>query len=406
MKQSCSTSAFFTATIISAILLSGACNTAPQEGKKGTADNAVHIPVSNDDPSKFAEIDSLIESCEVIPLETTDQSLFGSINALYAINDRIIIFDKYNSKSILIFTKDGKYVNRISPAGQGPGEFSSILRCTADENGIEVFDAGLSKILRYSTDGAYKTEFRLKPFYKTTFTKYGPGKYLFYNAGEPVINGAGYKLIAWDVEKNQRESLFFPFDKRLAKCKAYIDEQHFVQSDGNTTFFELFNDTIYSFNHSNLTVSPRYIIDFKRRKLPPAFVNNHKILDKLKEANNNIHAIFTGRLMELSNYLFFKYNYRQSERSFVWDKVHNKAMANSHMIGLGGMDIPILNWHKGFQENQLVVKMESYELLEWLSEKKRSGADLSSNPLVKIAGTLKADHNPVLIFLNLKKSKV
>src|SRR5689334_22569280 len=51
-----------------------------------------------------------------IPLETTGESLFGSISKLEITDDYFIIFD-YNTHAILIFNKDGKFHAKIKSNG-------------------------------------------------------------------------------------------------------------------------------------------------------------------------------------------------------------------------------------------------------------------------------------------------
>lgn len=76
-----------------------------------------------------------------IPLETTDQSLFGSINKLVVTDDYFIILD-HNTRSILIFDKKGKFHTKIKGTENSPIWDFSVNR--------------FAKEIRYSRD-QYKT---------------------------------------------------------------------------------------------------------------------------------------------------------------------------------------------------------------------------------------------------------
>lgn len=67
------------------------------------------------DPSsaRGAAASQVFEEINFIPLETTKESLFGNISQLRITDDNYIIWD-YDTKSILIFTKEGKYKAKIN----------------------------------------------------------------------------------------------------------------------------------------------------------------------------------------------------------------------------------------------------------------------------------------------------
>lgn len=69
--------------------------------------------------------EAYIDSCRYIALETTDESLIGSIGHLVVYREEFYLFDK-NVKQILRFGKDGKFLCRYGQKGSGPGEYASI----------------------------------------------------------------------------------------------------------------------------------------------------------------------------------------------------------------------------------------------------------------------------------------
>ena len=67
------------------------------------------------DPSaaRGAAVSQVFEEVKFIPLETNKESLFGAINQLEVTDDHYIIHD-YDTKAVLIFNKNGKYISKIN----------------------------------------------------------------------------------------------------------------------------------------------------------------------------------------------------------------------------------------------------------------------------------------------------
>jgi hypothetical protein len=91
---------------------------------------------------------------DTIRLETTDEALIDGIRMLRVMNGRFYILNaKYNQ--VFIFSKDGKFINRISDRGQGPGEYISINCLETDpvHNKILIGDTFSKKLFIYDGDG-------------------------------------------------------------------------------------------------------------------------------------------------------------------------------------------------------------------------------------------------------------
>ena len=70
---------------------------------------------------KKFDFGSVLKSVRLVPLETTNKSLLDNIRKIITTDEYIYILDEYKGCSVIIFTKDGKFVKRFSH-GQGPGE--------------------------------------------------------------------------------------------------------------------------------------------------------------------------------------------------------------------------------------------------------------------------------------------
>ena len=105
------------------------------------------------------QIETFANSVSHIKLETTDESLIGQISKILFFDSLLIIQDR-QTHSVLVFDRNGKFINTIGKRGQGPGEFASLRRVLldADSRQIMVFDAAGRKMIHYDFYGNFIRE--------------------------------------------------------------------------------------------------------------------------------------------------------------------------------------------------------------------------------------------------------
>ena len=92
----------------------------------------------------------LISVERLLPLEPSDESLFGSIDQLEVWKDRIYLLDTYKTNAVLVFSAtDGKFIQKIAGTGNGPGEFLTPHSFWIDypDGSLYVLDRRMSKLL-------------------------------------------------------------------------------------------------------------------------------------------------------------------------------------------------------------------------------------------------------------------
>ena len=150
-----------------------------------------------------------IDSVWCVPLETTDSSLVSSVASLQIMDDRFYMLDGTYA-SILIFDKQGRYINGIYGQGKGTKEYIRICDMQLDRlnRQIVVSDQFSKKLLIYDRDGRWvKTvPFRdcwapVVPFMQDRYVQINDGREmylpedmqkwnltLFDDRGEPLAN--------------------------------------------------------------------------------------------------------------------------------------------------------------------------------------------------------------------------
>lgn len=101
-------------------------------------------------------ISTYFKSVKPILLETSENNLLKSIDAIQITDDYIFILDR-QYKKLYCFNKTGRFIRQIGHLGNGPGEFSNISDFTLNKNNklIFILDNYTSKIHVYKFTGEH-----------------------------------------------------------------------------------------------------------------------------------------------------------------------------------------------------------------------------------------------------------
>lgn len=108
----------------------------------------------------------IFDSVRFIPLETTRESLFGSVGQLEITDSLFIIYDRMNY-TILLFTRDGKFVKKIAKSGKD--RYLSHFSIIPDSNQIAAVSLSENKLYIYNFDGVL---IRTEPVPLNTFSQF------------------------------------------------------------------------------------------------------------------------------------------------------------------------------------------------------------------------------------------
>lgn len=110
-------------------------------------------------PSGPAEVfNRYYELEEAIPLETKDSVLLGDLTKVVKAGERLFVLDG-NRKTIYEFSRKGKFLNKISRIGKGPGEYVSVtdFAVTKEPQQVIVYDRS-GKLNYYDWEGNFLRE--------------------------------------------------------------------------------------------------------------------------------------------------------------------------------------------------------------------------------------------------------
>ncbi len=199
---------------------------------------------------------------ELIPLQTTTQSLVGQIKQISIKNEHIYICDV--NQNIVVFGLDGAFAFKLSP-GRGHGEYSSLTHCYVTTDNILVYDYLQSKMFVYDLNGRYIKRINSNSEVNSLIT----------SSSEGEILPNGQLLLNLDFVPTIQNMYSIVGVKSLMRVETNLCKYPFVweyrSSDGarpkiaqnskGVYGLSIMSDTIYMIDDSCRQLTPRYILD-------------------------------------------------------------------------------------------------------------------------------------------------
>lgn len=158
-------SAFF--LLIGMLVLYTSCKQASPE--KNVKPYFTHIDLAGnlDNTTSSLLLSNVAGTIEIIPLETKKECLISKVEDMWLAGDNIIIFSHYK-QSLLRFSRDGKFLNKIGIIGKGPGECVYIGGVAVNEAQNEVYinlgDGIQAGFMVYDFEGHFKRKITFNTF--------------------------------------------------------------------------------------------------------------------------------------------------------------------------------------------------------------------------------------------------
>ncbi len=227
------TTLFKISFIVLSILFIISCK--DKSSKNSKKENLNRLKLINNYDKKIKANDVLDTlSYRFIPLETTDESIFGKIDKVLIDSNRIFVLDTHVAKQAFIFDIEGKFISKLGTKGQGPNEFLNIKGITIDrkEKNIILFDLGNWKLLYYTYDGDFVKSVKFKTYPGMSVSYIGNGLIATYS--HDLKSNQGNQLLIFN-EKGEVVSKKYPLrNKKLTYvtlcgnyCRSRFDRKSF-----------------------------------------------------------------------------------------------------------------------------------------------------------------------------------
>ena len=312
------------------------------------------------------------EQLTYIPLETNPECLIGGVHKVILTSDFIFV---QSGDLFYQFETNGKYIRKIGSKGRGPAEYGIITDVAVDEALRQVYICDLKKIYIYDFSGRYIGSKDLDVFCKRleVFNNLYVVYPLNYTGKEPCMlkileENASPSCIKNNVLYNSQD--FFQV----------YDIKNFQRLGKELIFHQQFNDTVYSFDPRDKSLSARYYFDFADAKFPLDLLENiNKYQDKSSAYG------YLEDVCESGSYIFVSIFYKGEDEKYVINRKTGKSYTidkNQDLI-----------WPLWSDENGTMVRSLQ------VSNLKKHIDEITDTRLKNLVSGLKDEDNPVIVLM-------
>jgi hypothetical protein len=329
----------------------------------------------------------IVDSIQIIPLETNSECLIDAIHQMYHIGDKYYVHC-LRQRKILIFSASGKYIGNLFKVGNGPGEYIELRDFKVDDIG-NIYVLGYNKLIKYTTDGNVIFERKLDfpdmkkyKIFPTHFVEYGDSV-LFLWQGSANLS---------DIDVDKYYGLY-----RIQNEK--VTNSYFLVSRLISGYFQRFYKYGNSYNIQSITgsntiykitpegVFPNFEIDFGDKNipfdlLPHEIERNGKLYDQIRKDKN--YCSFINSIHETDDYIYFAFDNGGDEYQALYDK--KKATIKVGKINVSDIHSSLVIC--ATEDGKLIGKIEAYD---YIKDKQNALLDFSE------------DANPLLLVYHLRK---
>ena len=354
----------------------------------------VHIDLNND----CLPFDSLMNKVNYVKLETTGDNLIGEISQLLFVDDKIIIVDAGQSKTITVYNEKGHYLYKIGAFGQGPMEYGALnhVAFTPGKEMLVITDLKSGRLKYYSIDGRYVKSVKL-PYWFSRCEFITDNLIAGFSLAGNVISERNKKykplLIVTDLWGNISCSNFQSYYKKEFTSSILEPLRNFedrvLYNNPNT-------DSIFLLTPNGIELA--YHLNIKGAK---PIVQNEDITNKLLDEQHQNNPFFYGDFIELKDGAIF-YIYELGLKWYRFGIYSNTKQRTFSCNGL--LQNPFfyfftLESKARYKDNTVVVDMRPDIILAYRDELYRLGKKEEIDEFYK---DLTEDSNPVLFFYELK----
>lgn len=346
-------------------------------------------------------LDSLISEIKLVILETTDESLIGSINKVLSVDGSFIIHDKSNN-AIIRFNTEGKFINKLGSVGNGPGQFNEAYDVAIDESKdeISVLDLKGRKVMKYKLNGE--------------LVGVSPMKFLFQQheyLSDIMVTNVYRSFNKNTPEIGNHKLAFASSEQKVISVNqeyAANDRNSYTSSNPLRKFSEriYFNDPFYNriLRVKDQDVYTEFSFDFGKKgweaKLDFDLLEDTDIVELIKD-----YWFFNGEFVVSGKCLHFKIM-EDKHVGYLYYFIDTGKMVygNSYSFGINENRMRSLMFrHPKWLSNddKFISSIDPYEILRAKKYIIDGGVDVLSKDELKILNCSTEEDNPILMIFEL-----
>ena len=344
-----------------------------QEG----AVKVVNVDVNRSD---FLKGEAAFQDFDFVKLDTVSEALLTDVSEVLVGEDRLYVLPVLDAR-VLIFTKDGKYVNSLS-MGQGPGEVRCVYDMKLHDGYLYVLD-NFRTIRKYDKDGKYIEDVYTRDGYNLLMEFVQDQLLLF----DPYMNPGQEKLMTVVT----KDTVLYHFPKHQGNESPFFHNT--FANDGYLSWPMC--DTIYYYDAQKMRPNPEYVIRFAHPSVFDVMANEKLTASRWNEiAGDDYHCKWIHAVTVQDGQLFFAFKY---DKPYYVKYADGKTRIYSTLIkGLPDLKTGV----KGRDGRRMIYSFNMDALLEY---KEEMGDEIPEGKLRELYDqVVDEEDNPILVFASLE----
>jgi len=305
-------------------------------GKVNDSINDVSVILKSSLEETKTSFFDLFERAELIPLETTDQSLIKSTRKVDCYDDTLYVFDD-DLFAVFIFDGTGKYLNKVHKIGQGPGEYAYIYDFCVDgeKRTINMLSPlGVHYVYDFDTQFVKSYNLPTPPDSHYRFGKFSEESYVYWSMIGPNGEYRNNNLNLVSLEQNKNLKHFGIKDH--CHTQLYTSFPFYNYKD-SLFFMRPFSNDVYLLTEDSAMIA--YSWNFGKETMSIDVVN-HKYPEHpdVNQANMEFYNMFDNGEVKEAQYCYVcqnqtdKYYYTRVRfahnvrKNLFYDKSSNRTM--------------------------------------------------------------------------------
>lgn len=365
-------------------------------------------------PGTF-NLSDIVSDVEFVTLEAVPDSYFwtepfdSKRQVFISRNHVLVVVKKY--KTLLLFDRKGKFLQKIGRIGNGPGEYVFIETACLDpfDRFIILVDPLSDQIIKYSMEGEV---IQIKHF--TDFSEqWEPDRIRLLSMDEshlalmlarPKVRADSFsQVLLLDNDLNITDSLLKRANDNNLSLRGWV-QGHLSPSNGKLLFWENYFDTLY-YLHADGRQNPRFRLIFSKDDIPDEYFNDPNGSTGWDE------LCYIDKIIDLPGYLILFGNYNQDP---FFTLAYSKTTQETARVGGNGRPFsdndlyafPLGDIEVNYFENTLYHLMDIYSIdnrsADSLRRKKVLLPD-KRDELIRLLKNRTENDNPLLFLMKLRE---
>lgn len=358
--------------------------------KTGTI--AEDIDIVNVNINEMSPIDEFVcGESEYLCLDSSDNCLIENIDKVMISQDTLFVVDRTRKTVFTFSANDGEFINKISRAGRGPGEYVELSDCDIWQGLIYILSYAEQKLNVYSANGECLNSIKLPNQYSKLKVINDDKVWLYAeNSNSDLYNFAQLDMASGAIDVK--------FDPFAENCSYHRDVSPFC-GQGNDCLYvgKYFDSRIYTL--SDKEYKPIYDLKMNlQNKVSHADLEKYTLMElsetyRYKEVLHNIIAVMCrGNSLFIAAKCFFaevgmrdciiKYDIKSKGTHFL--RIGDEFDNHYRLFGRGEI--------VGYDHNTIISAIDALAVIRLVESDK-----ISDTRLLRVKET----DNPVIVLHNL-----